>query len=130
MTSTIETEDVVERVWLWRNFVDGKPEYWAFDNPFPCDGTGDPMTLGEPCGWAVLKPSQNGRPDVSDVEVKTAIAATPIERLREENARLHAALFRIVREGTDLGSDYTQVKMSPAAKIANAALTPSADDDK
>lgn len=58
------------KLWLWRNFVDGKPEYWAFDNPFPVhmDG-GDPQTLGEPCGYAIYKPSRPGRPDVSEVDV-------------------------------------------------------------
>jgi hypothetical protein len=36
--------------WLWRNHVDGRPEYWAFDNPFPINLTDDdPQTLGEPC---------------------------------------------------------------------------------
>lgn len=62
------------RLWLWRNFVGGRPEYWAFDNPFPCDESGDPLTLGEPCGWALFKQSENGRPDVPDDEVEAAIA--------------------------------------------------------
>ena len=58
------------KLWLWKNFVDGKPEYWAFDNPFPVhmDG-GDPQTLGEPCGYAIYKQSRPGRPDVSETEV-------------------------------------------------------------
>ena len=39
------------KLWLWKNFVDGKPEYLAFDNPFPVHmDCGDPQTLGEPCG--------------------------------------------------------------------------------
>ena len=57
------------KVWLWKNFVDGRPEYWAFDNPYPCHENGDPMTLGEPCGYAILRQSINGRPDVSEVQV-------------------------------------------------------------
>jgi hypothetical protein len=58
------------KLWLWKNFVDGKPEYWAFDNPFPVYMDGDdPQTLGEPCGYAIYKPSRNGRPDVSEVDV-------------------------------------------------------------
>ena len=74
---------VQERVklWLWKNFVDGKPEYWAFDNPFPCVSVGgDPLTLGEPCGWALLKHSVNGRPDRSEQEVINTVTrlATPI----------------------------------------------------
>jgi hypothetical protein len=58
------------KLWLWKNFVEGRPEYWAFDNPFPCVSVGgDPLTLGEPCGWALLKFSVNGRPDRSEQEV-------------------------------------------------------------
>lgn len=59
-----------KRLWLWKNFVGGKPEYWAFDNPYPCVTVGgDPLTLGEPCGWALLKASVNGRPNRSEQEV-------------------------------------------------------------
>lgn len=62
-----------KRLWLWKNFVDGRPEYWAFDNPYPCHPNGDPMTLGEPCGYADFKPSTQGRFDVSEAEVIAAI---------------------------------------------------------
>ena len=58
-----------ERMWLWRNFVDGRSEYLAFDNPYPCHENGDPMTLGEPVGYAVVKASRNGRPDVDPDQV-------------------------------------------------------------
>ena len=46
------------KFWLWKNFVDGRPEYWAFTNPYPCHANGDPMVLGEPCGFASLKDSK------------------------------------------------------------------------
>lgn len=61
-------------LWLWKNFVGGRPEYWAFDNAFPVhlDG-GDPQTLGEPCGYALFKPSRKGRHDISDAEVMRRI---------------------------------------------------------
>ena len=49
------------KLWLWKNFVDGRQEYWAFDNLYPCHANGDPQTLGEPCGYAIVKPSINGR---------------------------------------------------------------------
>ena len=72
-----------EKLWLWKNFVDGRPEYWAFDNAYPVnmDG-GDPQTLGDPCGYAVFKPSINGRTDVNDEQVLKRIAkfAQPVER--------------------------------------------------
>ena len=62
------------KLWLWKNFVDGRPEYWAFDNPYPINlDNGDPQTLGEPCGYAILKPSRQGRFDVSEAEVIAAI---------------------------------------------------------
>lgn len=57
------------KFWLWKNFVNGKPEYWGFDNPFPCHASGDPMTLGEPIGYVILRASVNGRPDVPEEQV-------------------------------------------------------------
>ena len=58
------------KLWLWKNFVDGKPEYWAFDNPFPVHlDCCDPQTLGEPCGYAIFKPSRAGRSDVTEEQV-------------------------------------------------------------
>ena len=49
------------KLWLWKNFVDGRPEYWAFDNPYPTNlDDGDPQTLGQPCGYAIFKPSRDG----------------------------------------------------------------------
>jgi hypothetical protein len=62
------------KLWLWKNFVDGRPEYWAFDNPYPCiPGGGDPLTIGEPCGYAIVKESVNGRPGVPEDKVLAAI---------------------------------------------------------
>ena len=52
---------VPPKLWLWKNFVDGKPEYWAFDNPYPRNlNDGDPQTIGQPCGYAIFKPSRDG----------------------------------------------------------------------
>jgi hypothetical protein len=65
-----------KKVWLWRNFVGGKPEHWAFDNAYPCDENGNPLTVGEPCGYAILKESAtNGRPEVSEDEILRAIGS-------------------------------------------------------
>lgn len=61
------------KLWLWKNFVDGRPEYWAFDNPYPTNDGGDPMTLGEPCGYAIFKRSTPGRIDVPEEQVIAAI---------------------------------------------------------
>ena len=68
------------KLWLWKNFVNGRPEYRAFDNPFPVHlDCGDPQTLGEPCGYAIFKESRNGRPDVTEAEVLRRIAADALE---------------------------------------------------
>jgi hypothetical protein len=70
------------KLWLWKNFVDGKPEYWAFDNPFPINlNDGDPQTLGQPCGYAVFKPSRQGRTDVSEEQVLRDIAGARPEKV-------------------------------------------------
>jgi hypothetical protein len=84
-----QPEQEPKKLWLWKNFVDGKPEYWAFDNAFPvyleCD---DPQTLGEPCGYAIFKPSREGRTDISDGEVllriKKVAAQRPWQGLTDE----------------------------------------------
>lgn len=50
----------MSKLWLWKNFVDGKPEYWAFDNLYPIHPNGDPMVLGDPVGYAIFKESIPG----------------------------------------------------------------------
>ena len=67
------------KLWLWKNFVNGVPEYWAFDNAFPVGvDHSDPLTLGEPCGYALLKESRKGRNDIADNEVlRRVVAAEP-----------------------------------------------------
>lgn len=94
----------VAKLWLWKNFVGGKPEYWAFDNPFPCvSAGGDPLTLGEPCGWALLKPSVNGRPQRSEQEVTNTVYrlhATPQPTQAQAGAvPLTFEQARAIREG-------------------------------
>ena len=65
------------RLWLWKNFVNGLPEYWAFDNPYPCHPNGDPMVLGEPCGYAIVKESElsDNHQNWSELDVLAAIRA-------------------------------------------------------
>ena len=63
-----------KKLWLWKNFVDGRPEYWAFDNPYPCRmDCWEPQTLGEPCGYALFRPSREGRTDWTEEKVLRAI---------------------------------------------------------
>jgi hypothetical protein len=60
-------------LWLWKNFVNGNPEYWAFEHLYPINmDNGDPQTLGEPCGYAIVKPSRPGRA-VSPADEQRAI---------------------------------------------------------
>ena len=80
-------------MWLWKNFVDGRPEYWAFDNPYPCHQNGDPMTLGEPCGYAIVKASIRGRTDVSDEQIMGAIQRTCSTEKVQRTASEIAATF-------------------------------------
>ena len=63
-------QETVAKLWLWRNFVNGRPEYWAFDNPYPINlDNDDPQTLGSPCGYALLKPSRDGSRGRTEDEV-------------------------------------------------------------
>lgn len=56
-----DAHPVAPKLWLWKNFVDGRPEYWAFDNPYPTNlDNADPQTIGQPCGYAIFKPSRDG----------------------------------------------------------------------
>lgn len=126
MTDNAASE--VERLWLWHNFVGGKPEYWAFDNPFPCYANGDPMTLGEPCGWALFKRSENGRPDVPNDIAEAAIAALPSgdERLREA-LEPFAGVLSHIEQTLPLGDDETVPIPVRHLRKARAALNPTGE---
>jgi hypothetical protein len=65
-----------KKLWLWKNFVDGRPEYWAFDNPYPTNlEDGDPQTLGQPCGYAIFKPSRDGSNGRTEEQVLREMAS-------------------------------------------------------
>lgn len=68
--------------------------------------SGDPQTLGEPCGYAIFKNSRNGRANVTDAEVLRRIAAakevamnarTAAQRKADERQRLRDAGLVVVR---------------------------------
>jgi hypothetical protein len=47
-------EPVAVKLWLWKN----GDHYLAYTNEYPCESQGgDPLTLGEPVGYAILKES-------------------------------------------------------------------------
>ncbi len=60
-------------LWIWKNFVNGNPEFWAFHTPYPVDAGGNPLVLGEPVGYAIIRESYNGRGDRTDAQVVDAI---------------------------------------------------------
>jgi hypothetical protein len=81
------------KLWLWKNFVDGKPEYWAFDNPYPTRmDCGDPQTLGQPCGYALFKPSRDGSHGRTEEQVLREMASV---------ASLYAAAPTAAQPNTD-----------------------------
>lgn len=46
-------ETTEQRLWLWRN----GDHFLAYEHLYPVDENGDPLTLGEPIGYALLRPS-------------------------------------------------------------------------
>lgn len=70
-TALSRNHDEARTLWLWRN---GEGEYVAYDNPFPTRDGGDPLTLGGPCGRAILRASINGRPEYPEDQVVADIA--------------------------------------------------------
>lgn len=47
-------QEPVEKLWLWKN----GDHYLAYEHEYPCyEQGGDPLTVGEPIGYALLKPS-------------------------------------------------------------------------
>lgn len=144
--STQAVRDGSHMLWLWKNFVNGRPEYWAFDNPYPCVSVGgDPLTLGEPCGYAILKQSVNGRPsrpasEAFDAMVRTAAkyeasAASAskeaeCERLREALTGLlaaHTAPLPDVEDGLAAQHAWAE-RQRNAEAAARAALQPQAKE--
>lgn len=105
-----------KKLWLWKNFVNGNPEYWVFDNPYPCYPNGDPMTLGEPCGYAIEKQSTNGGRDRSDEDVIYRIKAAnkrPAISEDELDSILDAALYRNEYGGLDLNNQQVITALKP-----------------
>lgn len=90
------------KLWLWKNFVDGRPEYWAFDNPFPGHlDNGDPQTLGEPCGYALFKESRTGRTDVTEEQVLLRIEAAAAPKAQRDELREKVQALTAERDALD-----------------------------
>lgn len=110
-----------QKLWLWKNFVDGKPEYWAFDNAYPINlDNGDPQTLGEPCGYAIFKPSRQGRTDVSEEQVLRAVArARPVVAMSDERYLLGQIIDSLPQN-----KDWLDPSIERAARRVLAAPAP------
>jgi hypothetical protein len=103
-----------KKLWLWKNFVNGRPEYWAFDNAFPIHmDHGDPQTLGEPCGYALFKPSRNAKPDIGEAEVFRRIA----EAIKNEDQGTPFQKFMYC-EGSELLSQSMKKAMAATWRAA------------
>jgi hypothetical protein len=76
-----------KRFWLFRNYVDGVPQFLAFDNPYPCHPDGDPMTLGAPYGVAFFVDSDTGR-EWSDQQVMNEIRAAQKAGIQARDLKL------------------------------------------
>jgi len=76
-----------KRFWLFRNYVDGVPQFLAFDNPCPCHPGGDPMTLGAPYGVAFFVESDAGR-EWSDQQVMNEIRTARTADLQARDLKL------------------------------------------
>ena len=49
------------KLWIWRN----GDHFLAYAHEFPCLPCGDPCTIGQPAGYAILKPSVDGSRSVT-----------------------------------------------------------------
>jgi hypothetical protein len=91
-----------KRFWLFRNYVDGVPQFLAFDNPYPCHPGGDPMTLGAPYGVAFFVESDTGR-EWSDQQVMNEIRTARAADLQARDLNL-ADLVRALPHAEDCDS--------------------------
>lgn len=126
--AALRTQEATEprKVWLWMNFVDGRPEYWAFDNPYPCVvGGGDPLTLGEPCGYALVKDSDAGRPDVSEGEVIAAI-----KRVQSTHCACKFSSGGVLSKSCEFHARLKEATIRQCAEILQNEVALCADDQK
>jgi hypothetical protein len=128
MTTRIETEDVVERLpcpfCKSRNVRTGDFAW----------GDGD-VSKATCLKCHAEGPNSKGHEAAARAWNKAPRSATPIERLREENARRAERIVEKLRlystgnNNTDYGRGWN-CGLEEAEAIVRAALTPSADDDK
>lgn len=86
-----------KRFWLFRNYVDGVPQFLAFDNPYPCHPDGDPMTLGAPYGVAFFVDSDTGR-EWSDQQVMNEIRAAQKAGIQARDLKLRELVEALPHE--------------------------------
>lgn len=124
-------------LWLWKN---GPKEYWAFVDSNPGDANGDPVVLGEPCGYALLKDWPPTTPaEVEALSAERDAFNAMADRYAEENITLRArvaGLERIARmlsgfaekaSTLDWDEDHNVTWAAVVAAEARAALSPTPD---
>lgn len=114
------------KLWLWRNFVDGDPQYWAFESPFPTYENGDPITLGSPAGYAIVKPcvdGRDGRTDESVVEeIKRALEKSNVSKSTVGGDTKGGNASRLSGARGSVGMDSPANLASPPVGIAHGSI--------
>ena len=128
-----------QMLWLWKNFVDGKPEYWAFDNPYPTFGGGDPQTLGSPAGYAIFKEStlSPNHKDWTDAEILAEIKRAKANPKSEPSAACVIAppsqdsqeASRVVKRGHPVHFEAQNIMADELLRLAGAS-TPTSSDER
>lgn len=85
-----------DRLWLWKN----GSHFWAFETDMPVYPGGDPMTLGEPVGYAILKTSAEP-PDLGMVMTEEPPEQAPISV--DDYEELASSLAEMVKTYWDDG---------------------------
>jgi hypothetical protein len=118
---------MLKKLWLWKNFVNGNPEFWAFDNPYPRHNGGDPMVIGVPVGYAIFKDSVNAYPEATDESIILEIAKSrPVNDRRTFTQADVEAVATIIASKVRLewhGHDHASLHPRSITEAAHAAMS-------
>jgi hypothetical protein len=102
------------KLWLWKN----GDHYLAFDNEYPTFDGGDPMTLGEPVGWAIFTHSTPR----DCPQITTTRCAAPLRGLADavrsrEAAALETAIAYLRYAAMPPGSWSTETRLEQLMRL-------------